>query len=52
MHGDPRRPEVRRSGTLATVFYDLETAEVWLAVGNPCGSDFVGFALAEVLAAR
>jgi len=51
MHGDPRKPEVRRSGTLATVFYDLETREIWLAVGNPCESEFVGFSVVEILAA-
>lgn len=50
MHGDPRKPEVRRSGTLATVFYDLETLQVWLAVGNPCEVDFVSFSLPELIA--
>jgi isopenicillin-N N-acyltransferase-like protein len=50
LHGDPRKPEVRRTGTLATVFYDLETADVWLAVGNPCETEFVEFSFAELLA--
>jgi isopenicillin-N N-acyltransferase-like protein len=50
LHADPRKPEVRRTGTLATVFFDLETADVWLAVGNPCAAEFTEFSFTELLA--
>lgn len=50
LHGDPRKPAVRRTDTLATVFYDLGTSELWVAVGNPCESEFTGFSFTELLA--
>jgi isopenicillin-N N-acyltransferase-like protein len=50
LHGDPRKPEIRRTGTLATVFYDLETADMWIAVGNPCISEFTAISFTELLA--
>jgi isopenicillin-N N-acyltransferase-like protein len=49
LHGDVRKPAVRRTGTLATVFYDLETSEIWVAVGNPCEAEFTGFSFTDLL---
>jgi isopenicillin-N N-acyltransferase-like protein len=52
LHGDVRKPEVQRTGTLATVCYDLETADAWIAVGNPCTSEVTGFSVTELLAGQ
>lgn len=52
LHGDPRKPEVERTGTLATVLYDLETGDASIAVGNPCESEFVTFSFDELIAGR
>lgn len=50
LHPDPRKPAVRRTRTLATVFYDLGTLDLWVAVGNPCQSEFTSLSFTEVLA--
>lgn len=50
LHGDARKPEIRRFGTLATVFYDLDTADVWLTIGQPCEKPAVNFSFDEIMA--
>jgi isopenicillin-N N-acyltransferase-like protein len=50
LHADARKPAIRRMGTLATVFYDLDTGDVWMAVGNPCEAEFTELSFAELLA--
>lgn len=50
LHGDARKPEVQRTGTLATVLYDLQTSDAWIAVGNPCEAEFTEVSLPELLA--
>jgi isopenicillin-N N-acyltransferase like protein len=52
LHGDVRKPEVQRTGTLASVVYDLETSDAWIAVGNPCEARFTEISVPELLAGR
>jgi isopenicillin-N N-acyltransferase-like protein len=39
-HGDDRASEYERYATIASVIYDLDAHEVYLAAGAPCGGNF------------
>ncbi len=39
-HGDERASEYERYATIASVIYDLDAHEIYLAAGAPCSGDF------------
>jgi isopenicillin-N N-acyltransferase-like protein len=39
-HPDPSLPELEQDATVASVVYDLDTATMWLADGQPCEQEF------------